>query len=91
MQRDRLQSRATSVESDFSRRDPVKAFSEHQTLRHVETERVNFGDRHQESGELLAVPEGADLSCLFDRVDRVLAGAREDDDFRAQLWACHKK
>src|SRR3954468_996492 len=61
---------------------PVETFGQHQALRRVETEAVNFGECYQEAGKLLALPKDAELGCLLDRVSGVLAGIGEADDFR---------
>src|SRR5512147_2358052 len=61
---------------------PVETFGQHQALRRIEAQTIHLGDRHQQAGKLLALPEDAEFGRLLDRVDCVLAGTGEGDYFR---------
>ena len=64
---------------------PVIAFRQHQALRGFKPEAVDFGERQQQAGELLAALDDAEFRRLLDRVGGVEAGIGEPDDlgFRA--------
>jgi hypothetical protein len=64
---------------------PVIALGQHQALGGIEPEAVNFGQRQQQPGKLLAALDDAELGRLLDRVGGVEAGVGKADDlgFRA--------
>jgi hypothetical protein len=52
---------------------PVEALGQHQALRHIETQRVHVGDKHQQRGDLHGLID-AELAGLLNGVHRIGAG-----------------
>lgn len=64
------------------RRSPVVAFRQHQALRGLKTEAVNFSRRQQKTSELLPPLDDTELRRLLERVGGVETGVGEPDDLR---------
>src|SRR4029077_11854869 len=57
-------------------------FGQHQALRRLEPEAMDFGQRQQQACKLLAAFDDAELRRLLDRIGGVEAGIGEPDDLR---------
>ncbi len=69
---------------------PIEGLGEVETLRDVQSKRVDVGDEHQHARQFLSARDDAEFSCLLDGVGSIAAGIGKADNFCFEFCACSR-